>query len=511
MNAPPHNAAGALSDSARREARAVVHETALARLKGWFASLFGRAPDGAGALAPDIDSRFDTAAIEKLLVAMRQQRTETRDGSIQMVHFGALPQSIGRPWAEYVERAMRLSESVLLKRLGKDDFFTRYADFAFIIVFADTEDQAAPREAQALSEDIQHRLLLDRELAQQVPIREVITRITDLLEDETPAKIRKLGEALDRNAKLKTKGTCKATKKPTPANPDKAMVNEKSAGRPEAGKARKAKPVPRTTVAAKPEDKFKPLSARPADGQQAALPDWMGNLSAAFRPMLHVNNRVVGIHAGFPLRITPDDEKLVGEAVYPKGGVGDLTTAIDVLLARFVLDELRLAVAAQNKTQISTMTTLNTLATSSELVGLIQSLREKESKQLIIEIAGVRPSTPTGQLSETIGKLRGKVRSVNLLMRLRDSKFDSFADIGLNAIGCNVMAPVLKKLSAEELATAMTKFVENAKSASLGTYFHGIDTKYLLDAATKAGVDFITGDAFEPAVNQPGLPRMLKE
>ncbi len=504
MNAPPHNPAGALTDGARGEAGAVRDKIAIARLINWLASLFGRSPDGADALVttPRIDPRFDAKAIENLLAAMREQRMETSDGSIQMVHFGALPQAIGRRWAGYVERAMRLSESVLLKRLGKDDFFTRYADFAFIVVFADTEDHAAPRKAQALSEDIQHRLLLDRELSGQVPIREVIRRITDLLGDDTPAKILKLAKALDSNAKLKEKEAHGSGKTPAPANPSPSAVKEKSADRP-------AKP--REKAAAITEDKFKALSARPADGPQGALPDWMGNLSAAFRPMLHVNNRVVGIYAGFPLRVTPDREKLIGEAVYPKGGAGDLTTAIDLLLARHVLDELRIAVGAQNKTQISTMATLNSLATSSELGSLIHSLGEKESRQFIIEIAGVRPSTPTGQLSETIGKLRSKVRSVNLLMPLRDSNFDSFADIGLNAIGCNVMAPVLKKLSAEEVAEAMVKFVEYAKAAGLGTYFHGIDTSYLLDAATRAGVDFITGDAFEPAVNQPGLPRMQKD
>lgn len=501
MNAPPPKPAGAPSESARGKPGAVEDGTALARLKGWLASLFGRTPDGAGALAllPEIDSRFDTVAFEKLLDTMRQQRTETSGGKIQMVHFGALPQTIGRPWAEYVDRALRLGESVLLKRLGEDDFFVRYADFAYIVVFADILDHDAPSQANTLSEDIQHRLLLDRELATQVPIREVITRITDLLEDETPAKILKLGEALDSNAKLEKKEASKARKKPAPAKPVDKLA---------AAKAKAAKP--KTKAAAKPKTEFKPLSTNSGDGPGATIPDWMGKFSAAFRPMLHIKNRVVGIHAGVPLRITPDHEKLYGEAVYPKGAAGDLTTAIDLMLTRYIVNELRTTVGAGNKTQISTLTTLNSLATSNELRGIILELNEKESQQLIMEIAGVRPSTPIGQLSETTGKLRGKVRSINLLVQLRDQRFTSFAGVGLNAIGCNVSARDLREMSAEWVAEAMARFVENAKAAKLGTYFHGVDTSDLLTAATEAGVDFITGNAFEPAVKKPGPPRMLK-
>ncbi len=45
----------------------------------------------------------------------------------------------------------------------------------------------------------------------------------------------------------------------------------------------------------------------------------------------------------------------------------------------------------------------------------------------------------------------------------------------------------------------------------MDTYFHGVDTAYLFDAAIEAGVDLIAGDAFEPLVNQPGSPRMLKD
>ena len=507
MNAPSHNPAGAITLGTRGKAGAVQVKTAPTRLKRWFSGLFGQMPKSRRARTPDIDPRFDNKAIENLLIAMRQQRMETSDGSIQMVHFGVLPQVIGRRWAGYVERAMRLSEGVLLKRLDPDDFFTRYADIGFIVVFADTEDHAAPKRAEALSEDIQHRLLLDRELAKLVPIREVIGRIIDLLGEKTPPKILKLAKALDNNAKLKEKEVRKAGKKSSPANPSEAVVKEKSASKPDTDKSNKAKS---TAKAAKnSEHTFKALTTHPADGAQATLPDWMGNLSAAFQPMLHVKNRLVGIHAGFPVRTTPDGKKLVGEAAYPKGGVGELTTTIDLLLARHVLDELRLAVDAENKTQISTLATLNSLATSNELSKLIQALGKKERQQFIIEIGGVRPSTPIGQLSEVIGKLRGKVRSTNLLVRLQDTKFNPFAGVGLNAIGCTVSAPELSKLSAEEVTEAMAKFVENAKTAKLSTYFHGVDTSHLFDAATKAGVDFITGDAFEPAVTQPGPPRVL--
>ncbi|MHA1538173.1 MAG: hypothetical protein ACTSUD_11510 [Alphaproteobacteria bacterium] len=484
MNAPLLKAAGAPTDKA-----------ALARLLYWLAGVFGLGPNRARARAPEIDPRFDAEAIEKLLVAIREQRVETSDGSIQMVHFGALPQAIGRRWAGYVERAMHLSESMLLKRLGPDDFFTRYADFAFIVVFADTEDHAAPRHAEALSEDIQHRLLLDRELAGQIAIREVIARIIDLLGDKTPPKIRKLALALANNAKLKNKEAAKA-------NPEKKTAAAKL----DLAEARTKPAKPKAKAKDKPNGEFKTLVAHPADGEQAALPDWMGNLSAVFRPMLHVNNRVVGIHAGFPRRITPDGEELVGEAAYPKGAAGDLTTTIDLLLARHILDELRLAVGAGNKTQISTMATLNSLATSRELGNLILGLDDKQSKQFIIEIAGVRPSTPMGQLSEAVGK----VRSTHILARLLDTKFKPFADAGLTAVGCNVSAPDLRSLKAEVIAGAMAKFVENAKAAKLGAYFHGVDSDYLRNAAGKSGVDYITGDAFEPGIGRPGTPRMLK-
>ncbi len=501
MNRLIHTATGALMNGAPRAMRLA---SALARAWRWLAGLFAREPDREAllGLTPLIDPRFDAAAIENLLAAMRRQRIEVSDNNIQMVHFGALPQAVGRRWTAYVERAMRLSEGVLLKRLDLDDIFTRYADFAFLVVFVGIEDQDAPDKAEALSEDIQHRLLLDRELAKLAPVREVIARIIDLLGDKTPAKILKLAEALDNNARLLKKAAAKAGK--TAAAPGAATAKHKA-------KPGKNAPAFTARAGAKSDNKFKMLSGQTPNGPGAALPDWMGTFSAPFRPMLHINNRVVGIHACIPQRVTPDDGVLIGEAVYPKGEGGDLSKTIDFMLARHALDELRLALGAENKTQVSTMTTLNSLATSSELKDLFLGLNEKEGKQLIIEIAGVRQGTPSGQLSESVGKLRGNVRSVNLLVGLRDWKLEPFADIGLNAIGCDAAAPELRNLRAEVIAKAMTRFVDNVKAIGLGSYFHGVDSAYLLDAATEAGVDFITGDAFEPAVGQPGAPRMLKD
>ncbi|MCZ6863792.1 MAG: hypothetical protein O7I42_26670, partial [Alphaproteobacteria bacterium] len=122
-------------------------------------------PQPDGPLTPTL---VDLEAVDHLLADLHRRGIKANVGKIQLVHVGAIRAAFGDHWDRYAGRAMELAEGVLRQYLDPTDTYSRYENFAFIVVFSDLDAAYARERAAAISLEIQYRLLHDPMLAERV-------------------------------------------------------------------------------------------------------------------------------------------------------------------------------------------------------------------------------------------------------------------------------------------------------------------------------------------------------
>ncbi len=414
-------------------------------------------PDG-----PSPPTRVDLKAVDQLLADLHKRRIKANVGKVQMVHVGAVRDAFGDDWDRYAGRAMDLAEGVLRRHLDPTDLYSRYENFAFIVVFSDLDEAYAQERAAAISLEIQYRLLHDPQLAKRVSVSAVAARMVDVLGDEVPPTVGALSQELDRKAREK-------------------QTQEQR-------------------------DQTKPKPNIPGD-----LPDWMGKFSPAYRPMLYMPDQSIGTYFAIHRRRLDDGAWLVDEAAYPGGRAGELTLEMDELLMRRVVADLRNTIVESNDALVGSMVNIRSLNKSSPLFNQFHKLGNRARDQLVIEIIGVQPGTPLGLLVETVGNLRPFTKHVNLRLPLFDLEIEHLSTVGLHSVGCDLSATKLRRRKASEIAEAMESFVEQANVLDFQTHFHGVCTTEQFATAVRVGADYLTGDAVAPYIASPAGPLRFEQ
>lgn len=414
-------------------------------------------PDGP--LPPTI---VDLEAVDHLLADLHRRGIKANVGKIQMVHIGAIRAAFGDNWNRYAARAMELAEGVLHQYLDPTDIYSRYENFAFIVVFSDLDEAYARERAAAISLEIQYRLLHDPMLAKRVSVTSVAARIVDMLGDEVPPTVGALSQEFDRKSKEK-----RALKNPGLAKPRRSCVGK--------------------------------------------LPQGMGIFAPAYRPMLYLPDRTISTYVAVHRSRLKDGIWLVDEAAYPVGQAGDLTLEFDELLMRRVAADLRNTIVESNDAFVGTMVNISSLNTSSPLFRRLHLLDNRSRDQFVIEIVGVQSGTPLGLLVEVVGSLRPFTKRVNLRLPLFYSEIEHLSSVGLHSVGCDISAPKLQHRRTSEIAEAMESFVEQAKAGDFHTLFHGVSTTEQFATAVKVGADYLTGDAVAPYIASPAAPLRFEQ
>lgn len=411
---------------------------------------------------PPPPARVDLRAVDHLLADIHKRGIKATVGKIQMVHVGAIRDAFGENWDRYAGRAMDLAEGVLSRHLDPTDIYSRYENYAFIVVFSDLDEAYARERAAAISLEIQYRLLHDPELAERVSVTSVAARMVDMLGDEVPLTVGALSRELDRKAKEK-----KALEQPVFPRPERSLPGE--------------------------------------------LPKWMGKFSPAYRPMLYMPDQTISSYLAVHRRRLEDGTWLIDEAAYPGGRAGELTLEMDEKLIRRVVADLRNTVVESNEALVGAMINIRSLQKSSPVYPQLHLLGNRARDQFVVEIAGVQPGTPLGLLVEVVGSLRPFTKLINLRLPLFDPEMKHLSAVGLHSIGCDVSAPKLRHRRVNEIAEAMESFVEHANALDFHTHFHGVNTTELFATAVQVGADYLTGDAVAPYISSPAGPLRFEQ
>lgn len=411
---------------------------------------------------PPPPSRVDLQSVEHLLADLHKRGVKASVGKIQMVHVGTIRDAFGDNWDRFAGRAMELAEGVLRQHLDPTDIYSRYENFAFIVVFSDLDEAYARERAAAISLDIQYRLLHDADLAERVSVNSVAARIVDILGDDVPPTLGALSQELDRKTKE-----------------NRALEHT---GFP-----------------------------RPKRSRAGELPQWMGKFAPAYRPMLYMPNQTISTYVAVHRRRLEDGNWLIDEAAYPVGRAGDLTLDMDELLMRRVSADLRNTIVERNNAIVGTMINIRSLNKSSPLFSQLHLLGNRARDQFVVEIAGVLPGTPLGLLVEVVGSLRPFTKQVNLRLPLFDPEVEHLSSVGLHSVGCDISDPKLEHRRTSEIAEAMESFVEQANALEFHTHFHGVSTTEQFATAVKVGADYLTGDAVAPYISSPAGPLRFEQ
>jgi hypothetical protein len=391
----------------------------------------------------------DREAIGRLLADIKANGLHATAGKIQLVHLDSVRRKFGARWAAVSARAMDLAERVLRDRLEASDVFTRYEDFAFVIVFSMIDDDVARSRADAISQRIHELLMADPELAGAFEVETVTAPVDELLLEDVAPTLETLDQGLT----------------PAPANQRTAPIR--------------------------------------------GAAEWMGALSLGYQPLFHVPERTIGVYVAMPHRELPDGTVLFGESAYPPGANGSLTEELDQLLTDRVIADLQMPVNAGRTRIVATVISLHTLSNSSKLLYRLGRLSDDVRRRFAVEIVGLSDGVPVGAVSDAAGKLRNVAGHVALRLSLTDTDIERFAPCGLRSIGCDLEHPDVAALSAGEREAAIQAFVERVKSTESCAHIYGISTMDTLKTAIAAGADYLSGDSIAPCSDTPRPVRRL--
>jgi hypothetical protein len=119
---------------------------------------------------------------------------------------------------------------------------------------------------------------------------------------------------------------------------------------------------------------------------------------------------------------------------------------------------------------------------------------------VIFELRAVPPGIPDIRLIELIQQLKPLGKSVIVEMPLDEQRAMHLAGIGLFGFALDIAGLTRQKINME---LYLARYVRHTKGANLNTIVHGVNTLGLADAAIKAEIDYIGGEAIAHALDAP--------
>jgi hypothetical protein len=385
----------------------------------------------------------DGDAVHRLLGDIKSRGLHATAGKIQLVHLDAVRRKFGARWPAVAVRAMDLAERVLRDRLDEGDIYTRYENFAFVVVFSMIDDAVAQRKAAAISSRIHDLLMTDRELAEVFDVKAVTARVDDLPVDGEALSPAALGEGLE------------------------------------------------TAVRGR--------EVAPIRGASALL----GKLGVGYQPVYSVAERRIGIFIALPEKKTPDGEVFFGESAFPDGFDSVLTEEMDKLITDHVVNDLLLPVHAGTHRTVGTVISFYSLAKSARLVYRLGQLPDALRPRFTVEVVGVSSETPTDALAKVVRKLANVTGRILLRTGLLDGELKRFAGCGFHSIGCDLSHPDAMALPPGERDAAIQAFVAQAKAIDAEAHFYGLTTVGAIKTAIAAGAAYLSGDAIGLCTQKP--------
>jgi GGDEF domain-containing protein len=144
--------------------------------------------------------------------------------------------------------------------------------------------------------------------------------------------------------------------------------------------------------------------------------------------------------------------------------------------------------------------TLNDRRLRERFTTLCGNMPEAYRQFMIFELRAVPPGIPDIRLIELIQQLKPLGKSVILEMPVDEQRAMRLAGIGLFGFALDLARISDRKMNPE---VYLARYARHAKSASLNAILLGVSTLGLADAAVKAEIDYIGGEAIAHSLDAP--------
>ncbi len=381
-------------------------------------------------------------------------------GAVHFLNLAEIRTRFADRWPIMASRVAAVSESVLEHRLARIDMFTRLEGPAYLIVFANGNEDAARLRCALIGQEIQRQLFGEDTAFSDVRVRASVFR----LGREVRVEHIDLDAAIERLRPVEPVVAAAPADWPPPAvAPQAAMAEVMAAG--EAGY----------------------IDGRPT--------------RYVFRPTLHVRAEAVASFVCQPQHRAVDNDD---DFVACTAANADLPTLIR---AAAELERTRahgLPVMVTVPLHFATMTRA---ADRQPYLAQCARLHDSDRRHLLFELDGCDETVPQTRLMELIGALTPYGRAVVLRVPLSRRRFAGIREARGFAVAADCSA--LRDGDPRAL-DQMRAFTAAASAAGLRSAGHGLASPGLTALAIAAGFDFVDSEAIGPAGEQAGAARRFQ-
>ncbi len=373
-------------------------------------------------------------------------------GAVHFLNLAEIRIRFADRWGVMAARVAAVAEGVLDHRLARIDMFTRLEGPAYLIVFANANEDAAKLRCALIGQEIQRQLFGEDSAFSDVRVRASVFR----LGREVKVEHIDLDAAIER------------------LRPVEALSEMPAAGW---GQAPAAAMAALTGTLDGGDHGF-------ADGRPTRF---------VFRPILHVRAEAVASFVCQPQHRAADNDD---DFVACTAAAADLPTLIRAMqeLERARHDGQQLIVTAGLH-----FSTLSRSVDRHAYIAQCARLPEGDRRRLLFELDGCDETVPQTRLMELIAGLSPYGRAVALRVPLSRRRFAGIRE----ARGFAVSADCSALRDGDPRAVDQLRgFAAAATAAGLRSCAHNVPTPGLAGIAAAAGFDFVDGDPVGPALDQ---------
>jgi EAL domain-containing protein (putative c-di-GMP-specific phosphodiesterase class I) len=366
-------------------------------------------------------------------------------GSIQLLGMAEIKQRLGARWSAVADIAFRVAEQTIQRHISAKDVYQRHGEETFVLCFASPDKVRAEAKTRAIAEEI--ATLLARQTP-QIPLQVNHTvaelRWADIDNGETESIAELIASEL-------------------------RQVRERA---------------------------------------DAAARAWRNELlrtaGIRFGPIWHPKRRVVATYRAML------NEQSGSHAIQRLAGVStpeELKSTLhelDCLIVGRTVKALDRLFQAGGKAQMLVAVNFNSLSNRTareKYLNLCRSIPEYYKRFLLFEVHGACRSTPVSRLVEIALALKPYGHGVLVELPANGHQLQNLASVRL-LFGVAVDAKWLPR-NVGQATTALTRLVSAATALNFKVLVHGADTMGLLEAAQKAGADYVDGRAIALPMTEP--------
>jgi len=222
-----------------------------------------------------------------------------------------------------------------------------------------------------------------------------------------------------------------------------------------------------------------------------------------YRPMWHVRNQLLTAYSCFPIRRTPGGKVAPGMGILMENNSQTATARMDYLVLEKSTEVLQHLLAKGQKLLIVVpvhFSTVDRRKYCDPYFGIFTSLAEEARKLLVLEVVDAPKGIPQSRISDTVAKMRAKVRTVLWRVTLDSTDLEFWNVFGLHAIGFDLSE---QPLAEEAALKEMEQFTARAEQLGLRTFVYGLKSLSLATSAVASGFDYIEGDVVHSPMVTP--------